>query len=319
MNAEPVPSEGLQFREGRPRDLEATHRVYQLAFHDVAGELASKPLSPPPSPEEIEQEWAEMRPVLEFLAAQDGAYWVCEEEGEVVGYARVVRFGALEHLTELFVLPSHHGRGIGRGLLHRCWPEPPTPDLGRVVVAAGSNVDMTLYTAFGAMPVAGHWHLRQPTDAYLKQRSQETETTDPGVHVLAVDGAVSEWKRLEPPALGHERPALHEFFGRDRACLATLDGDEVTALCWVSTRGEIGPAIGRSAQDLVPVVLAALDRVAKSKEPEHLDIFVSTDSWWLLRRLRELGFRLYWPSWVMSSVPLPGLDRYVPTSPSWVL
>jgi hypothetical protein len=93
----------------------------------------------------------------------------------------------------------------------------------------------------------------------------------------------------------------------------------VTALCWVSTSGGIGPAIGRNPEDLVPVVLAALDRVAKAKEPETLDVFVTTSSWWLLRRLRELGFRLYWPSWIMSSVPLPGLDRYVPTCPPWVL
>jgi len=319
LTAAPVPSEELLFREGRPRDLQATHRVQQLAFHEVAGQLASDPAGPPPSAEAIDQDWQRSRPLLEFLAAQEGCYWICEDEGELVGYGRSIRFDGMEQLTELFVLPAHHGRGIGRGLLQRCWPEPPTPELGRIVVAAGSNVDMTLYTAFGAMPVTGHWHLRQPTERYLAQRAHETDTADPGVHVLAVERAVAEWKRLEPPAIGHDRPALHEHFGRERACLATLEGEEVTAVCWVSTDGGIGPAVGRSAQDLVPVLLAALDRVAKTKEPEHLDAFVTTESWWLLRRLRELGFRLYWPSWVMSSVPLPGLDRYVPTSPAWVL
>ena len=34
---------------------------------------------------------------------------------------------------------------------------------------------------------------------------------------------------------------------------------------------------------------------------------------------RGLGFRVYWPSWVMCSVPLPGLDRYVPTRPPTLL
>jgi hypothetical protein len=32
-----------------------------------------------------------------------------------------------------------------------------------------------------------------------------------------------------------------------------------------------------------------------------------------------LGFRVYWPSWIMCSVPLPGLERYVPTRPPFVL
>jgi hypothetical protein len=48
-------------------------------------------------------------------------------------------------------------------------------------------------------------------------------------------------------------------------------------------------------------------------------VFTTTLSWWLLRRLRTLGFSVYWPSWVMCSVPLPGLDRYMPTRPPHLL
>jgi hypothetical protein len=139
--------------------------------------------------------------------------------------------------------------------------------------------------------------------------------------VLTSDRAVAEWKRLEPPAIGHERPLLHDFFGRTRNCLATIDPErgEAMGLCWVSSDGDIGPAVGEEAQDLVPVVLAALDRVAKSKEPESVGVFCTTDSWWLLDRLRRLGFRVHWPGWVMSSVPLPGLDRYLATRPARLL
>ena len=91
------------------------------------------------------------------------------------------------------------------------------------------------------------------------------------------------------------------------------------ALCWVSSEGEIGPAVAHGVESLAPVVLAALDRVAKAQEPETLGVFCTTDSWGLLDRLRRLGFRVHWPSWLMCSVPLPGLDRYVPTRPPRVL
>lgn len=94
---------------------------------------------------------------------------------------------------------------------------------------------------------------------------------------------------------------------------------EATALCWVSSTGEIGPAVGEEPQGVVPVVLAALDRVAMSQEPETFGVFCTTDSWWLLDRLRRLGFRVHWPAWVMCSVPLPGLDRYLPTRPARLL
>jgi hypothetical protein len=140
------------------------------------------------------------------------------------------------------------------------------------------------------------------------------------VHVLTADRAVEEWCRLEPEAVGHDRPQVHEFFARERTCLALPGEDDVPkALCWVSADGQIGPAIGTEAGDLVPVILAALDRVAKTQEPETLSVFTTSLSWWLLRRLRTLGFKVFWPSWVMCSVPLPGLDRYVPTRPPHVI
>jgi GNAT superfamily N-acetyltransferase len=271
-----------------------------------------------PSAHQTRASWRRHRGLIDFLSGQpDTRYWICERGGEPVGYARAVRFGAMDELTELMVEPRHQGQGIGRALLELCWHGDPTPELGRVVVATGEPADLGLYMDFGVMPVAGHWHLRQRTDRYLERRSHEIERVETAVHVLTPERAVAEWQRLEPPVVMHERPALHEFFCRDRTCLATLDADmqAATSLCWVSGAGEIGPAVAREPADIVPVVLAALDRVAATIEPEYLSIFTTTIAWWLLRRLRGLGFEIWWPSWIMCSVPLPGLDRYVPTRP----
>jgi hypothetical protein len=210
---------------------------------------------------------------------------------------------------------------VGRALLKHCWPASPTPALGRIVLTLGTPVDLSLYTEFGVMPASGHWHMRHRAEEYLERRSQELDAAAPGVHVLTPERAVEEWKRLEPPAVGHERPLLHEFFGRARTCLAVVDptAGRASALCWVSSEGDIGPAVGEGPEDLVPVVLAALDRVAKMHEPETFGVFCTTDSWWLLDRLRRIGFRVHWPAWVMSSVPLPRLDRYLPTRPARLL
>jgi GNAT superfamily N-acetyltransferase len=271
---------------------------------------------------EVEAAWTRHRGLVEFLDAQpERRYLIAENANGPVAYARVVRFGELEQLTDLMVQPGYQGRGLGRQLLERVWVGDPTPTLGRIVVATGAPRDLSLYTHFGVMPVAGHWHLRQDMRTYLERRSQETDATEAGsAVVLTSERAVAEWKRLEPEAIGHERPALHEFFGRDRNCLATVDQDgQPRALCWVSSDGDIGPAVGITPGEVIPVVLAALDRVAKTQEPRELGVYSSTTSWHLLHRLRLLGFRVYWPSWVMCSVPLPGLDRYLPTRPPLVL
>jgi GNAT superfamily N-acetyltransferase len=316
-----VTGQDVSFREGSPSDLQSTFAISDRTMHRLAvqqGYIRDTDRSDA----QVSAAWGRYRGLVEFLDAQPERRYVVAENGRgPVAFARVVRFGVMEQLTDLMVSPSHQGTGVGRRLLEQIWPGGPSPSLGRLVVATGAPRDLSLYTDFGVMPVAGHWHMRQPTRSYLERRSQETDATEPGsVVVLTVERAVTEWQRLEPDAIGHERPQLHEFFGRDRACLATVDASGTTkALCWVSSDGDIGPAVGVTPRDVIPVVLAALDRVAKTQEPDALGVYATTTSWHLLHRLRMLGFRVYWPSWVMCSVPLPGLDRYVPTRPPFVL
>jgi GNAT superfamily N-acetyltransferase len=312
---------GYAFREGRSRDLRTTFGISALAVHHTATRMGLID-GPPPTPGQVEAEWGTQRELIEFVAAQPGgSYWICEDDGEAVGYGRVCRFGEMEQLTELMVLPGHHARGIGRTLLERCFPDDPSPALGRLVLAAGAPGDLTLYADFGVMPAAGHWHLRAQASDYAERRAQEIDASEPAVHALEADRAVAEWRRLEPPAIGHRRPQLHEFFARTRSCLATMDADtgSATGLCWVGPAGDVGPAVAVAPADLVPVVLGALDRVARTLEPSVFGVFCATDSWWLLRRLRQLGFRVHWPGWVMCSIPLPGLDRYMPMRPPHLL
>jgi GNAT superfamily N-acetyltransferase len=315
-----VPAAELTFRDGAQSDLAATFALGERAMHDAAQRQGVVPAGRELTAADVQHNWQRQRSFLEFVAAQPGCYVIAEVDGELAGYGRTATMGDMDQLTELMVDPAHQGHGVGRALLERCWEGAPTPDLGRIVIATGTPCDLTLYTNFGVMPVAGHWHLRQRSETYLEARSQEDQT-GPGVHVLKPDRALSEWLRIEPGVLRHERRSLHEFFARDRTCLAYLDvqSGEALSLCWVSSDGDIGPAIASEPGDLVHVVLSAIDRVAMTQEPEHLSVFSTTLSWWLLRRLRSLGFRVYWPSWVMCSEPLPGLDRYMPTRPPHLL
>jgi GNAT superfamily N-acetyltransferase len=309
----------LTFRDGGPGDFAATFALYERAMHDAAQRQGVIAADEHLTAADIDVSWARERSFVEFIGVQPGCYVIAESDGHLLGYGRTTEIGDIDQVTELVVDPSAQGEGLGRSLLERCWPTGPNAGASRVVIATGAPSDLTLYTNFGVMPVAGHWRMRQRTDTYREHRSQE-DSTGPGVHVLKSDRALSEWMRLEPDALGYGRRALHEFFARDRTCLAYLDGSgEALALCWVSSECDIGPAVAAEPGDLLPVVLSALDRVAMTQEPEYLSVFGTSLSWWLLRRLRSLGFRVYWPSWILGSVPLPGLDRYVPTHPSHVL
>ena len=308
----------LTFREGRAADLRAVYELGELAWDESRRARGLIPPDQERSDEELADDWRRERPMMEFIAEQArDRFLVCEEDAKIVGYALAATFRGMDELAELWVAPARAGRGVSRGLLERIWPESPSPERARLLVAVGRPADLTLFTEFGVMPVTGHWHMRHRVSEYLEHRALEVDAAEPDVVVLTGDRAVEEWKRLEPQAIGHERPELHEFFGRTRNCLATLDDTtgHATALCWVSGHGEIGPGVAENPEGLVPVVLATLDRVAKMQEPETFGVFCTTASWWLMDRLRRLGFWVHWPAWIMSSVPLPGLDRYLPTRP----
>jgi hypothetical protein len=231
----------------------------------------------------------------------------------------VVQFGDVEELTELMVEREYRGRGLGHELLSRCWPPDGARTAQRVVVAVGAPTDLTLYSAFGMRPVTGHWHLRASARAFLTACAQEPQRDEGRVVALAGDRARREWRRLEPAALGLDRPAVHEFFASARTCLALLDREEITAVCWVDRDGNVGPAVGASPEATADVVVEALQRAARSTATDWIGVFCTTANRVLHQRLRTLGFWVHWPSWVMSSAALPVLDRYVPTRPPYIL
>ena len=113
--AEPAPD--LVFRPGTAADLSTTFELSERAMHAAASRQGAVPADAPLTDARIRADWLRQRSVIEFIAAQpDGRYLVCEGAEGPIGYARVVRFGAMEQLTELMVAPAHQGHGVGRAL-----------------------------------------------------------------------------------------------------------------------------------------------------------------------------------------------------------
>lgn len=309
----------LRFREGCARDLAKTFEIAERTIHATAVELGLISCDRPPGTSELSARWRRQRDLIEFMADQpDGRYLICERDGEPVGYARVVRMGRTEQLTELMVSPACQGLGIGQALLQDVWPCAQA-SARRVVVATGAPRDLSLYTAHGLMPLCGHWHMRHSPADYLERRDRDVGA-NLRIRTLDAETALEAWARLEPPLLDDRRAALHGFFAQSRTSIGLLaDDGSVRATCWVGPFGEIGPACAEACADLCDVVLAACDRVAFERHADSLSLICTTHNQLLMRRLRELGFRVYWPSWIMASEPVRGLDRYVPTRPPHLL
>ena len=301
-------------RAGTRDDLPLTYALAERGLHAVGLRMGVVPPGSPPDDAEIAARWAEERPLFEFFASLPGRYRIIESRNQIVAFARVAAAGGVENLTELFVDEPFQGRGLAGVLLATCWPDQSSR---RLIVAAGANADLTTYIGIGTVPLAGHWNMTATAATYVDRRVKEPDAAA-HLELLEPDRAQAEWQRLEPLALGHARPELHRHLS-DRTCLAAFDPQgRVESICWISRAGAIGPGVGRDPEALVRLVIAVLDREAATGR-DALQLFVPTVNAKLLLRLRGLGFRLAWPGWIMGSFPLPGLDRYVPTCPSWIL
>jgi GNAT superfamily N-acetyltransferase len=308
----------LSFRRGGRDDLPETFALAERTIHATAVELGLLSSDKLPRNRDIRLRWKHYRPLIEFMAAQPGGrYWICESPKHLAGYARVVTLGEIDQVTELMVAPDDQGGGIGRALLEHCFDDDSAPSLGRLVVATGAPRDLSLYTDFGFMPVAGHWHMRQSSDTY-RARRRSTGGDSSVASVLSTQKALQAWSRLEPSVLGTFRRPLHEFLASTRTCLG-LNDDKGLAVCWLGADGEIGPAVAESEQLLAQLVVAVLDWAAAIDRVESLSVFCTSAASTLIGRLRKLGFGVYWPSWIMSSMPLRRLDTYLPTRPPHLL
>ena len=98
----------------------------------------------------------------------------------------------------------------------------------------------------------------------------------------ATSGAIQVYRR-DAALAGNEFPLTVNGTATPLALMTVSPFSGVARGANVTLRG-LG--FGTTPAEVIPVVLAALDRVAKTQEPPMLSIYASTTSWHLLHRLR---------------------------------
>ena len=230
-------------------------------------------------------------PYLRHLIVR-GNFAVAEADGAMIGFGATVFTGRSTHLADLFVLPAHHGRGIGGRLLSAVFGDA----FPRTTFASDDPRAMPLYIRAGMTPL---W-----PSLYISGDPRGLPADPDGIAVEDVDfddvarlegewaGAdrspdVAFWATQSAPrgavvvragrpvAVGLSRGRLNGF-GRwiDRAMVAP-DEDPVAPLIALIRRGaDGGDLIGASVagpSPLLPALLAAGFRI------RDLDTFMASD------------------------------------------
>jgi GNAT superfamily N-acetyltransferase len=198
-------------------------------------------------------------PYLEFLLER-GRVEVANVDGVVVGFGSVIRVGEASMVTDLFVDPGHHGRGIGTALLSATLGDAQL----RVTFSSADPRALPAYARAGMQPTwPSHYVRAEP--AALARLAADTALV---AEVATVDETAEAGRALT----GIDRRADFAFYAAqpDAAGFVIRDGGAVAGVAWAHRDHEgHGRALAHASiagdADAARVAMAAFRAAARGE------------------------------------------------------
>ena len=260
-------------------------------------------------PEIVENQWQRRRGLLDHLARTAYRFWVAEEDGKIIGYARATMHDGIWELTEYFVLPGSQSAGLGRELFERTLPDEPARH--RIILATTDVRAQARYLKSGVYPRFSIQYLyRKPETVQLESDlvPERIHSTPETVAALGeIDQALFDFRR-DPDHLfllndreaylwrRDGQPVGYSYFGNGTGPMAVLNEDDMPALIAHAERAATAAGAGQFGMELPMINRAAVD--------------------WLLGR----GYRIE-PFVVlgMTDSPFGKFENYICTSPPFFM
>ncbi|HEY1737442.1 MAG TPA: GNAT family N-acetyltransferase [Acidimicrobiia bacterium] len=210
-----------------------------------------------------------------LVVAIEGIGGVGAGDEQILGFGATLTRSGVLYLADLFVRPSHHGRGIGRAMLHAMLDRAPTT---RFTFASTDPAARSLYASFGMRAQWDLLHLEAST------ASLAVEHLDPD-GIVAVPATVDDVADLDGRLTGrdrrvdleHERDRLgFTCFLLQRASAVVGYGVVIHPQWWVPWKPNgtrVAPVIVHDARD-APGAVAATMRAALDLGATDITTFV---------------------------------------------
>jgi hypothetical protein len=163
-------------------------------------------------------------------------------DGVVVGWGATRTHPLGELLTDLFVDPAQHGRGIGRALLERLWPDPASG--GRFTFSSQHANALPLYARAGLLPTWPLLYLSGPTD-----RLPATDLDATPVDAASAAG-------IDAHLAGGDRGADYAFWTRHAQAVRIGSAVDPVGIGVVRT-GEVLHLVARESDAIVAALRAS--------------------------------------------------------------
>jgi len=293
------------FRSGTLNDNYATYQVFQQSITDFGQRTGVMAITGGNDPDVLAGLWEHRRPLWEHLTNTAEQYWLAENDGQAIGYARTILRDGVRELTEFFVLPSQQSGGVGRELLARAFPS--NGARHRVIIATLDVRAQARYLKAGVYPRFTIQYLSRqpeavsvPTDLAVEPLSAPSEHLD----VLAT---------LDQAVLGHRRDVDHPWLGIERQRFIYRRNGQPVGYGYVGNKS--GPFALLSDADF-PAVLAHAETEAAAQGHTEFGVEVPMINRAAVGYLLERGYQLDpFIALFMCDAPFGKFENYICTSP----
>lgn len=304
-------SSDVILRPGRQADTPAVFEIFRLAITKVYFQLRIIDRLEWPSDAQLDEDWQRFGSLFEYLQTDANQFWVAEQRGRILGYARSTVHGDLQELTEFFVHPEAQSRGVGNELLDKAFPRLANAPL-RLIIATIDPRAQALYLRRGV-------YARHPIYTFFRESQSVDINSDLTFQRLSIaDGDLENLAAIDLAVLGHRRDHDHAWLMSGRFGFLALRNSLPVGYGYA---GEVfsGPFAAIDPGDQ-PAILAYAENIAvEAGWPEFaVDVPMTNEqvvSYLINRRYRLGDFIAYH----MSNRPFGSFESYLYTSPILIL
>lgn len=296
-------------RPGTSEDSYAVFLVFEETLADLMRRYDPHARTSFADPEALARMWDERRPLYEHLARTAEHFWVAEQQGQVVGFARSILRDGLRQLTEFFVLPNVQSTGAGAALLAQAFPTGGATR--RSIIATPLPSAQVRYLRAGVYP-------RFPISYWWRQPKPLALATDLIVEPIAASPeALGILGGIDAAILGHRRDEDHAWLLGDRQGWLYLRQGAPVGYGYTGLRN--GPFALLDPADF-PAVLAHAENQAAAAGRNHFGLEVPMINVTAIRHLLDRSFRMEsFLALAMSDAPFGRFEHYLVTTPPFFL
>lgn len=301
----------IVYRRGTMDDMRPVQQVFRNSLYDLLHRTGVFSVNRP-TEAEMEDNWQRRKGLYEHLTTHADQYWVAEQAGEIIGYARSLLddAGKVRELTEFFVAPGVQSSGVGRELLSRAFPS--DEQITRFIIATGDARAQARYLKSGVYPRFVNYEMSRAPEVVPVPAEIDVQPMTLSDETLAL------LAEIDALVIGQRRDSQHRWLLADRPGYFYRVGEQLIGYGYVG-KDDQGPFALRDPQ-WFPAVLAHAETEAARLGSEEFLVNVPSVNETAIQYCLGRGFHIFpFIMYVMTNRPFGQFDRYIITEPALVM